>query len=159
LYLTRASGRGENFIRPRLALLKRAHFEVAEPILRRALKIDEKNYGPNHPSVAIDLNNLAQLLQETDRLVEAELLLRRALEIGEQTLGPEHPRVATRLSNLGTLLHETNRVREAEPLLRRALAIDEQSLGSEHPNVAVSLNNLAQLCLKSPETILGRGHL
>ena len=33
--------------------------------MRRALAIDEKSVGPEHPSVAIDLNNLAQLLQAT----------------------------------------------------------------------------------------------
>ena len=27
--------------------------------MRRALAIDEKSYGPEHPNVATDLNNLA----------------------------------------------------------------------------------------------------
>ena len=31
----------------------------AERSMRRALAIDEKSYGPDHPNVAIDLNNLA----------------------------------------------------------------------------------------------------
>ena len=31
----------------------------AEPLMGRALAIDEKCYGPNHPNVARDLNNLA----------------------------------------------------------------------------------------------------
>jgi tetratricopeptide (TPR) repeat protein len=130
-----------------VALRQRARYELAEPILRRTLSLNEKAYGPNHPRVATSLNNLSQLLHDMGRLVEAELLLRRALEIGEQTLGPEHPIVATRLSNLATLLHDTNRLREAEPLLRRALAIDEQSLGADHPDVAIRLNNLAQLLM------------
>ena len=34
----------------------------AEPLYRRALAIDEKSYGPDHPDVARDLNNLAGLL-------------------------------------------------------------------------------------------------
>ena len=45
--------------------------------MRRALAIDEQSYGPDHPNVAIDLNNLAQLLQATNRLGEAEPLMRR----------------------------------------------------------------------------------
>ena len=28
-------------------------------MMRRALAIDEKSYGPDHPNVATDLNNLA----------------------------------------------------------------------------------------------------
>ena len=68
----------------------------AEPLMRRALAIDEASYGPDHPNVAIDLNNLAPLLQATNRLGEAEPLMRRALAIDEASYGPDHPNVATR---------------------------------------------------------------
>jgi hypothetical protein len=117
----------------------------AEPLMRRALAIDEASYGAEHPSVAIRLNNLAQLLQDTNRLGEAEPLMRRALAIDEASYGAEHPSVAIRLNNLAQLLKATNRLGEAEPLMRRALAIDEASYGAEHPSVAIDLNNLAQL--------------
>jgi tetratricopeptide (TPR) repeat protein len=119
--------------------------QEAEPLMRRALAIDEKSYAPEHPNVATDLNNLAQLLQATNRLEEAESLMRRALAIDEKSYGPEHPNVATDLNNLAQLLQATNRLEEAEPLMRRALAIDEKSYGPEHPNVAIRLNNLAGL--------------
>ena len=91
------------------------------------------------------LNNLATLLQATNRLSEAELLYRRALAINEQSYGPDHPTVATDLNNLAELLRATNRHSEAEPLYRRALAINEQSYGPDHPSVATTLNNLALL--------------
>ncbi|SMF96704.1 Tetratricopeptide repeat-containing protein [Methylomagnum ishizawai] len=117
----------------------------AEPLMRRALAIDEQSYGPEHPDVARDLNNLAQLLQATNRLAEAEPLMRRVVKIFEKSYGPEHPNVATALNNLASLLQDTNRLAEVEPLMRRALAIDENSYGPEHPKVAAALNNLAQL--------------
>jgi CHAT domain-containing protein len=117
----------------------------AEPLMRRALAIDEKSLGPEHPDVATRLNNLAQLLQATDRLAEAEPLMSRALAIDEKSFGPKHPKVATDLNNLAQLLKATNRLAQAEPLMRRALSIDEKSFGPEHPNVARDLNNLAQL--------------
>ena len=82
----------------------------AEPLMRRALTIDEQSYGPEHPHVAIDLNNLARLLQATNRLTEAEPLMRRALTIDEQSYGPEHPDVAIDLNNLAHLLQATNRL-------------------------------------------------
>ena len=104
--------------------------------MRRALAIDEASFGPDHPNVATRLNNLAQLLQATNRLAEAEPLMRRALAIDEASFGPDHPNVASDLNNLAQLLQATNRLREAEPLMRRALAIDEASFGAEHPNVA-----------------------
>ena len=62
--------------------------------MRRALAIDEKSYGPDHPNVATALNNLAGLLEETNRLAEAEPLMRRALAIDEKSFGFDHPKVA-----------------------------------------------------------------
>ncbi len=122
-----------------------AEWTRAELLMRRALAIDEQSYGVEHPNVAFRLNNLALLLQATNRLAEAEPLMRRALSIHEQSYDAEHPEVANRLTTLACLLHHTNRLVEAELLMRRALAIDEQSYGAEHPRVAIDLNNLAQL--------------
>jgi hypothetical protein len=42
--------------------------------MRRALAIIERSLGPDHPHVAIQLNNLATLLKDTDRPTEAEPL-------------------------------------------------------------------------------------
>ncbi len=122
-----------------------AEWSLAEPLLMRALAINEKSYGSEHPDVARALNNLAQLLQDTNRLSEAEPLMKRVVTIFEKSYGPDHPNVASALSNLAALLQATNRLSEAEPLMNRALAIDEKSYGPEHPNVAIRLNNLAQL--------------
>ena len=63
--------------------------------MRRALAIDEASFGNDHPNVAIRLNNLAQLLQATNRLGEAEPLMRRALAIDKASFGTDHPNVAT----------------------------------------------------------------
>src|SRR5205085_1890260 len=109
-------------------------FAEAEPLLRRALAIWERSLGPDHPHVASALNNLALLLQDTNRLGEAEPLFRRVAAIFEASLGPDHPHVATALNNLAALLRDTNRPGEAEPLVRRALAIDERSYGPDHPD-------------------------
>ena len=72
-------------------LLAKASYKEAEPLMRRALAIDENSYGAEHPDVAIDLNNLAQLLQATNRLGEAEPLMRRALAIDERATGRSIP--------------------------------------------------------------------
>ncbi|MGA8611603.1 MAG: tetratricopeptide repeat protein, partial [Xanthobacteraceae bacterium] len=77
-----------------LLLRAKALHAEAEPLYRSALAIDEKSLGPDHPNVATDLNNLALLLQDTNRLVEAEPLMRRALAIDEKSYGPDHPNVA-----------------------------------------------------------------
>jgi tetratricopeptide (TPR) repeat protein len=128
-----------------LLLRTKALHAEAEPLYRRTLAIAENSLGLDHPTVAIRLSNLAQLLQATNRLAEAEPLMRRALAIDKKSFGSVHPSVATDLSNLAALLYATDRLVEAEPLMRRALAIDEKGFGPNHSTVAIRLNNLAQL--------------
>ena len=128
-----------------LYLNARADYAGAEPLMRRALAIDERVHGPDHPNVALRLNNLVELLTATSRLEEAEPLIRRALVIDQRAHGLDHPNVALRLNNLASLLQVTGRLEEAEPLMHRAFEINERSLGRDHPNVATGLNNLASL--------------
>lgn len=128
-------------------LLERGQSKEAEPLLRRALQLDEIIFGSHHPRVAIGLNNLATLLNDTHRPAEAEPLLRRALLIDETNYGPNDPNVSIALNNLATLLQATERLVEAEALLRRALQIDTDNFGSKHLRVAIDLNNLATLLL------------
>jgi len=79
----------------------------AEPLMRRALEIDEDSFGSNHPDVARDLHNLALLLQATNRLAEAEPLTRRAaliiLQFTKNT-GHPHPKLELALNNYLHLL-------------------------------------------------------
>jgi CHAT domain-containing protein len=100
----------------------------AEPLIRRALAIDETIFGPDHPTVATRLNNLAQLLQATG---PAELLYRRALAIYEKHLGPDHPNVATALNNLAALRAELGDWAEAARLHRLAVPIMTGARGKE----------------------------
>lgn len=84
----------------------------AEQLLRRAITIQEKNYGKDHPNIANPLNTLAVLLSRTGRAIEAESLLRRALELFTQfarTTGNEHPNFRKIKSNYEELLHQLGR--------------------------------------------------
>ena len=72
--------------------------------MKRALAIDEKSFGKDHPDVATDLNNLAQLYKATNRYQQAEPMMRRALKIFENSLGPDHPSTQTVRQNLDILL-------------------------------------------------------
>ena len=64
-----------------------ARYTEAEPVVRRAIAIDEKALGKDHPNVARDYNNLAILLQAQGKLAEAEPLFRRAIAIDEEAHG------------------------------------------------------------------------
>ncbi len=56
-------------------------YAQAEPLYKRALAIVEKALGPDHPSVAASLENLAALYRATKRDEEAETLEQRAARI------------------------------------------------------------------------------
>ena len=66
----------------------------AERLMRRALAIDEKSLGPDHPTVAIHLHNLSMVLIAMNRLGQAEPLMKRHVLIFKHfylATGHEHP--------------------------------------------------------------------
>jgi CHAT domain-containing protein/Tfp pilus assembly protein PilF len=126
-------------------LYNRGRYSEAMPLAQRALAIQEKALGPNHPSVANLLSNLAFLYINQGRYAEAEPLYKRSLAIREKALGSDHPDVAASLGNLAQLYKDQGRYADAEPLFKRSLTIREKALGPDHPDVAASLNALASL--------------
>ena len=72
-------------------------------IRRRSLAIQEKELGPEHPHVALSLNNLAAVYLNQGKYADAESLYRRSLAIREKALGPEHRHVALSLNKLAEL--------------------------------------------------------
>ena len=126
-------------------LLAGDRLDEAETLCREALRIDEQQYGPDHPEVAPDINTLALVLKEKNKLSEAEQLFRRALAIQRKRVPPDLPILAGALNNLGDLLYAMGRTREAEPMFGEALTIDEMNSGPTGPMVALRLNNLAEI--------------
>jgi len=121
--------------------------EPAEPLLREALAIREKELGAEHPDVATSLDKLGDLLWIRGNYAEAEAALLRALAIREKEFGPDHLLVADVLDHLGSVYEIQARHDEARPILERALAIREAKLGPDAVEVAASLDDLGVLHL------------
>ena len=81
----------------------RADFTTARAAYQRALMIDEKAFGPDHPSVARDVNNLGGVLKDLGDPDGARKALQRALAIFEKVLGADHQHTQTVRSNLAAL--------------------------------------------------------
>ncbi|MBV9719415.1 MAG: toll/interleukin-1 receptor domain-containing protein [Candidatus Eremiobacteraeota bacterium] len=126
-------------------LWERGRYAEAYALHERALAIRERSLGPEHPDVAISLNNLANVHYGQGRYAEARALHERALAIREQALGPYDAHVAISLNNLANVHYDQGRYSEAQELYERALAIRERLLTSDHPDVATSLSNLASV--------------
>jgi tetratricopeptide (TPR) repeat protein len=124
--------------------------DEAEPMMGRVVEIFQKAYGPDHPKVAVSLNNQAGLLQ-TKQPKEAERLMRQALAIDERAYGPDHPDVARDLYNLSRLLKDANRLDDAEPLMRRAVKIYVKfthDTGHPHQRLQQVINSYGNLLIQ-----------
>ena len=106
-----------------MTLYQKGQYDRAVVVAKKALDMAEKAVGPNHPSVATSLNNLAGLYGTQGRYAEAEPLYRRSLAIREKALGPDYPDVAATLENIAKLHRTIGRAKEAESLEARAARI------------------------------------
>ena len=118
--------------------------EALEPMLK-ALEIQKRVLGENHPDYAGSLHNLANLYKHQAECAKAEPLYRQALEITKRVLGDNHPDYAISLLNLASLYCSQRDYAKAEPLYRQASEIFKRVLGENHPYYATSLNALAVL--------------
>ncbi|MFT5509378.1 MAG: CHAT domain-containing protein/tetratricopeptide (TPR) repeat protein [Hyphomicrobiaceae bacterium] len=115
----------------------------AAKLYQRAIEIQEKVLGPDHPDLAASLNNLAELKSIQRKYAKAEQLHMRALAIREKSLGPNDPHIALSLTNLARLYGTMQRPKGAIPLLEQAVKIGRTVLGNQHPDVVLSLRSLA----------------
>jgi tetratricopeptide (TPR) repeat protein len=135
------------------------NYDEARTCYERALVIDEKVLGTEHPDTARSLSNLGALLQTMGDYDAARLYLERALDIWEKVLGAEHPSTAIGLNNLGMLLRDMGDYDEARNCYERALGINEKVLGAEHPHTARSLSNLGALFLAMGDYDAARSYM
>jgi serine/threonine protein kinase len=118
---------------------------LAKETYERALEIDRRVLGDDHPRVAQYLENLAIVAQNMGDLKQAEVLYRDALNRMESVYGNRHPETAKTKGNYGLLLQREGRLVEAEPLLRDAVAIRLSLFGMDNYNVGYGRVSLAML--------------
>jgi tetratricopeptide (TPR) repeat protein len=112
--------------RRKLSNVKKAtqgNYAKAEPLYQRALAIFEKVLGPDHPEVALVLNNLGKLYHTQGNYAKAERFYKRSLAIMEEALGPDHLDVASCLKNFGEIYYTQGNYVNANPLKRHSLQI------------------------------------
>ncbi len=92
---------------------QQGNYEQAVLAAQKALEVAKTTLGPDHPYVAISLNNLAMLHSSQGEYLKAEPLYKRSLAIWEKLLGPNHPYVANLLNSLSELYHAMGKEQEA----------------------------------------------
>ncbi len=126
-------------------LLARGRYEAALPYFQHDLELAEQRYGRDDPSIAIEVNNLAEVNRLAGRLTAAEKLYQRAIALDERAKPPNPVGLATSMNNLALVYRGQGLLDKAAALNVRSLGMLEEALGPNHPDVARSLNNLATL--------------
>jgi eukaryotic-like serine/threonine-protein kinase len=127
------------------AELSLGHYETADSLNRRALKIDRRIFGDKHPTVSDDLINLGQLQEMWGHYAQAEQYDRQSLQMTKDWYGPDHPDTARKSVILAQTLTFEGRNDEAEALILRALPVEQRVYGDNSPHVGNAMNMMGKL--------------
>ena len=111
---------------------KRKLPQEAESLAKRALKINETEFGKDDPDTGASLNMLAAVYSDQGRFAEAEPLLKRTLVIYEKGLSKNHPWYAECEHDLATLYERQKRYKDAEPLRDHTIDVYKKSGAEAH---------------------------
>jgi len=122
-------------------------YKEAITYYEKALKIDQRVFGTNHPTVATTLNNLGLALQALGQHAKAVELYQKALLIKTtvlQSAGDPNAvdaEMAAMLNNLGTACFTLGFWDKAVGYLARACVVARAQLGDAHPDTKLYTAN------------------
>jgi tetratricopeptide (TPR) repeat protein len=144
-----------------LVLKKRADYDGAEKLYKRAIEIAYETFGreQEHYKLGIYFNNLADLDRKRNHFDTALQLYQRALTAIEKTLGLQHSEAAEILHNIGQVQHQlgnrfysinsqleiyslSGNYKQAIDYINRALIIIKKEFGDKHYKYGMFLNSL-----------------
>ena len=128
-------------------------FDDAEPLLKKALEINEKTYGETHDEVANSVMSLGAFYLNRRENAKGAAQFERMVSIREKAKGPDDLHLAHDLGNLAVAYMGIGKFAEAEKSLNRALAIVEKVKGPDAPDLAFTLNTIASLHEVMDETL------
>ena len=110
---------------------------------QKALTINEKIFGYEHPNIATIYNNIAVIYQKQGMYLRALEWYKKALAINEEILGKEHPDTATTYNNVAFVYYSQGKYLKAQDWYSKVIVISEKILGKEHLDTATAYNNIA----------------
>jgi tetratricopeptide (TPR) repeat protein/predicted Ser/Thr protein kinase len=115
----------------------------AAELYRQSVAEGERTVGPEHPTMAILLNNFASNRLNALDFDAAASTLERVLAIEEKDFPPDDPTLAEGAHNLASARFLQRRLPEARALAERGRAIREKRLGPDHPKLGESYELLS----------------
>ncbi len=125
-----------------LAWRNKGEYDKAISYYEKALAIQIKFFGEEHPSVAVQNINLGAAWHSKGEFEKAVSYYEIALTINIKLFGEEHTSVAAGYNNLGGVWNDKGEYDIAISYYEKALTINKTFFSEEHPNVAVDYNNI-----------------
>ena len=118
-------------------------YEKSIAELEKALSIQKRSLGTDHPDTLNTMNSLAAVFIRLGKYADAESILQETISRQKQVLGAENHETVTSMHNLGIVYYYQGKFKEAESIGRETLDIRKRVLGENHPDTIYSLENLA----------------
>ncbi len=113
-------------------LMATNRYDEAEPILQKALNIQQHVLGPREPSTLFTMFNLASCFEGQNKWSEAETAYQDVLALSRLVLGQDHNQVANTLLGIGRAARHFKKYDHALAANHEALSIYEKTLGEQH---------------------------
>ena len=117
-------------------------FRKAIEYNEKALEINERIFGPEHPQVALSHNNLGTTYGNLGEHQKGLEHLQKALDIRIKVLGADHPDVATGYNNIGTIYSDLGDYDKALEYYRKSLETRRKTFKEENTEFAQLYNNI-----------------
>ncbi|HEY9685312.1 MAG TPA: tetratricopeptide repeat protein [Oculatellaceae cyanobacterium] len=127
------------------SIVERNRYEQGEDYYKRMIATDINSLGAHHPSVANDMNGLAEFYIKRNDYAQAEPLLAKSFDIYQKTYGLNNILTISTCAALAQVEAEIGRADRATELYRLALSNAQSSLGANNFETAKILNQLAYL--------------
>jgi serine/threonine protein kinase len=123
--------------------------KVACEQAQRALELNTKHLGPEHPSTLASMLRLASTYLALGRFTESLKLNEETLALRKAKLGPEHPDTLLSMLNLANSYWALGRGVEALKLREETLPLLKAKFGPAHLSTLKGMNNLAVSLMES----------
>lgn len=110
----------------------------AEALLKQVVALDSANFGPMHPDLATDLENLGYVYFEAQRYDLDLVVLAQTLAIRRAMLTDDNPAIGRTTFNIASVLRAKGDLAAALPMYREAQARLRRALEPTHPDVLVA---------------------
>jgi tetratricopeptide (TPR) repeat protein len=121
------------------------NYKTALKWYKKALAVQEKVLGSDHPDMATTYNNIASIYNSQGDYPTALEWYKKVLAIREKVLGPEHTDMGILYNSIGYIYGCQSEYKTALAWLEKALAVFEKVLGSDHPDTVTVYNNITMV--------------